>query len=66
MVYVNDSARPLDGETTLLALLGDLGLAERAGVAVAVNDAVVPRTAWDGRTLLDGDRVLVIRASQGG
>jgi len=34
--------------------------------AVAVNDAVVPRSAWAQRPLAEGERVLVIRATQGG
>jgi thiamine biosynthesis protein ThiS len=35
-------------------------------VAVAVNDAVVPRSGWLTRPLADGDQVLVIQATQGG
>lgn len=66
LVYINDSPRALAAETTLFALLGELGLAERAGVAVAVNDAVVPRAHWNARLLQACDRVLVIHASQGG
>lgn len=66
LVYVNDSPRPLDAGTTLFALLSGLGLATRPGVAVAVNDAVVPRAVWNAHGLQAGDRVLVIHASQGG
>jgi sulfur carrier protein len=66
LVYVNDRPRPLDDGTTLFALLNALGLASRAGVAVAVNDAVVPRAAWSAHGLQGGDRILVIHASQGG
>jgi sulfur carrier protein len=36
------------------------------GVAVAVGDAVVPRTAWDRWTLCDGDQVEILTAVQGG
>jgi sulfur carrier protein len=50
----------------LLSLLGDLGLADRLGLAVAVNEEVVPRAGWPDRALADGDRVLIIQASQGG
>jgi sulfur carrier protein len=66
LVYVNDQPRPLDPSATLTTLLGQLGLADRPGVAVAVNQAVVPRADWQARALRDGDRVLVIHASQGG
>ena len=65
-IRVNDEPRTLAVSTTLDALVRDLGLAGRKGVAVAVNNAVVPRAAWPAHFLADGDRVLVIRATQGG
>ena len=39
---------------------------ERRGVAVAVDGAVVPRSAWRRTTLADGQRVEVVGAIQGG
>jgi len=36
------------------------------GVAVAVNDMVVPRTQWAARRLAPGDAVEIVRATQGG
>ncbi|MBU2694571.1 sulfur carrier protein ThiS [Pimelobacter sp. 30-1] len=36
------------------------------GVAVAVNDEVVPRGEWAARRLVDGDVVEVVTAVQGG
>jgi sulfur carrier protein len=43
-----------------------MGLADKKGVAVAVNGAVVPRGDWAARELAEADRVLVIQATQGG
>jgi sulfur carrier protein len=37
-----------------------------SGVAVAVNDAVVPRSEWATTRLAPGDRVEVLTAVQGG
>ena len=37
-----------------------------AGVAVAVNNAVVRRADWAVKTLSDGDKVMVITAVCGG
>ncbi|HCU93234.1 MAG TPA: thiamine biosynthesis protein ThiS [Actinobacteria bacterium] len=37
-----------------------------SGVAAAVNGEVVPRRAWGGTLLSDGDRVEVVTAVQGG
>jgi sulfur carrier protein len=65
-VYLNDQPRRLPPGATLSALLGEIGLADARGVAVAVNGAVVSRTDWRVRPLASEDRVLVIQATQGG
>ena len=65
-IRINDEPRTLAGPTMLDALVRELGLAGRKGVAIAVNNCVVPRATWPERALAEGDRVLVIRAAQGG
>lgn len=65
-VVVNDVRRSIQAETSLLGLLTEMALATRPGLAVAVNASVVSRDDWPTRALRDGDRVLVIHASQGG
>jgi sulfur carrier protein len=40
--------------------------AHPSGVAVALNDSVVPRAEWPRTALDDGDRVEVLTAVQGG
>ncbi|HEY5079919.1 MAG TPA: sulfur carrier protein ThiS [Opitutaceae bacterium] len=65
-ILLNDRPHTLAEGATLLALLGELGLAGRKGVAAAVNGDVVPRARWDAHRLAQGDRILLIRATQGG
>ncbi len=65
-IRVNDQPRILGDDATLLDLLRELALAERKGVAVALNNKVVPRPEWPTRVLVEADRVLVIQAAQGG
>jgi sulfur carrier protein len=65
-IFLNDQPHELDAPATLMALLGGLGLAGKRGVAAAVNGEVVPRGQWEARALARRDRVLVIRATQGG
>ena len=48
------------------ALLEALEIEGGKGVAVAVNDQVVPRSRWVSTGLDEGDRVEIIRATQGG
>ncbi len=65
-IRLNDEPRTFAGATTVADVLRELGLADRKGVAVAVNNSVVPRAAWPTHALAEGDRVLIIRATQGG
>ncbi len=65
-ITVNDEPRPLPAVATVDSLLDELGLRERKGIAVAVNGAVAARTTWAQHALAPGDRVLLIRATQGG
>ena len=51
--------------THVHGLAMELGLPER-GVALAVNNAVVPRDAWADTALAEGDDVTVIKAAFGG
>jgi sulfur carrier protein len=50
----------------LADLMAQLGMAGRSGLAVAVNDRVVPRSRWAEQDLAPTDRVTVITATAGG
>jgi sulfur carrier protein len=66
-VTVNGRGADVERDARLAEMLRRLGIdGDAAGVAVAVNDAVVPRGAWAERSLEDGDVIEIIRAVQGG
>ncbi len=65
-VRVNDKSHMVAHTTTLSQLLAGIGVSAAKGVAVAINDTVVPRSVWLTHRLADGDNVLVIQATQGG
>lgn len=65
-IFVNDQRRVWVEGAVLAVLLAELGLAERRGIAAALNGIVVARTDWTTRQLTAGDRVVVIQAAQGG
>jgi sulfur carrier protein len=65
-VYVNDEGVDLAEGSSVAALLEAMTLAALSGVAVAVNDEVVPRGDWGSSPLKAGDRVLLIAPIQGG
>jgi len=64
-LIVNGEPSSVETPTTISALLVAINAPER-GVAVAVDGAVVPRSAWEVHTLADGARVEVLTAVQGG
>lgn len=39
---------------------------DRPGIAVAINEMIVPRATWDTRTLQPNDQVEIINALAGG
>lgn len=66
-ISVNGRLCPLPPGASLATVLAELGIGEDTpGVAVAVNDRVVPRAAWAARRLEPGDRIEVVRAVAGG
>ncbi len=64
---INGEHKQLESGVTVADLMQSLGFEESArGVAVAVNDTVVPRPGWHKKALAEGDAVEIIRAVQGG
>ncbi len=66
-VALNGSERELcDGATVVDAVIAAAGDPERRGIAVALEGVVVPRGRWAAVELVDGQRVEVLEARQGG
>ena len=57
---------PATGAAALLDVLAAAGMTDLRGVAVALDEEVVPRSDWATCRLHDGQRIEVVRASQGG
>lgn len=55
---------PMSVQDVVIHIVGD-GSGGR-GVAVAVNNEVVPRGSWASTTLCPGDQVEILTATQGG
>ncbi|HQT86989.1 MAG TPA: sulfur carrier protein ThiS [Acidiphilium sp.] len=63
-IRVNGSFEPI--AATIAALLTTKGIVETKGLAVALNDQVVPPGAWATTKLVAGDAVEIVRAVGGG
>ncbi len=65
-ILVNGEATPV-AAATLAELLASRSLpAKGRGIAVALNEAVVPRARWPETRLEPGDRVEIVRPIVGG
>ena len=63
---VNGEPIAIEESATLFHLLTPVNMAERRGIAVAINDQVIPQSDWDSLVLKPNVTVLIISASQGG
>ncbi len=64
IIRVNAERLEVDDQMTVAALLESLGYPDR-GVAVALDQTVLPRSGW-ATTLSDGAQLDVVTAVQGG
>ncbi len=64
-IIMNDTPIEISGSSLVLALSSS-GINDLKGLAVAVNDTVIPRTAWENFALKENDTITIIRATQGG
>ena len=65
-VHVNNKLYAVQPGTTIAALLQFIQLSAQKGIAVAVNNQVIPKTHWDNQPLSAADSITIIRATQGG
>ncbi|MEJ6524464.1 MAG: sulfur carrier protein ThiS [Opitutales bacterium] len=65
-IYVNDELKKVDSGLSLKSLLIDIGMVELSGWAIALNEHVVPIEGLESKYLSEGDRLILIQATQGG
>ena len=64
-VSINQQKFQLGQDGRVADVLSLLGI-QAEGIAIAVNEVVIPRGEWERYVLQAGDRIFVIRATQGG
>ena len=66
-IYINGEEKTVRSDLNVHDLLIALELnPKQAGIAVAVDREVIPRTAWQATELREDSEVEIIRAVQGG
>ena len=66
MIYINDKAYALEQTQSLSELFQTLNIDVAKGVAVAVNNKVLPRSEWGKSKVEKNDKIILIKATQGG
>ena len=65
-IYVNNKMQQIQGQPKITDALASLNIFSQKGIALAINNNVIPKAEWDAYVLQDEDRVTLIRATQGG
>ena len=65
-ISVNQKSLEIPEHCSVQQLLSSLFSENQKGLAVAINENVVPRSDWAAQLLNSGDMVTLIKATQGG
>ncbi|MEA5139375.1 sulfur carrier protein ThiS [Arcicella rigui] len=65
-VFVNDEILEFSDTPTLIKIFEIQQITDMRGLAVAINEEVIPRVLWAETVLQNNDRLMLIRATQGG
>lgn len=66
LVSVNNQPLTLPLASDLASLAVHLGFPDPKGLAIAVNQHIIPKSAWSSYALHENDQVTIIHATQGG
>jgi len=65
-IYINNKLQKLKESSTLSETLIALNISSQKGIAIAINNNVVPKQEWDNYCVNENDQVTIIKATQGG
>ena len=65
-VFANNVAQTLKEHSTLVNFLDYNNIKKFEGIAVAVNNEIIPKHSWDSHLLQENDKITIITATQGG
>lgn len=66
VLFVNNEQHVVDSDLSLFDFLSSIQMSEQKGIAIAVNEEVIPKSEWSSESLKDQDKILIIKATQGG
>ncbi|TDW49628.1 sulfur carrier protein ThiS [Flavobacterium sp. 270] len=64
---INQQFKTFDAETFSVQALLDLEIPNKQnGIAVAVNNTIIPKLKWNSHFIQETDEIIIISATQGG
>lgn len=65
-ITVNNQTFQVSPHCNLLEMLAVIPNLPSKGLAVAINQSIIPKAEWSSQRLVAGDQVMIIKATQGG
>ena len=65
-VFLNNESVEVNNSIYLMEILKLKNLEQKKGIAVAVNNQIIPKMNWEKYTVSENDKLMVIQATQGG
>ncbi len=65
-ILINNQKHTVSDNSTLQTIVNTQLGEKQKGVAVAVNDNVIPKLNWEHHIIKSNDNILIIKATQGG
>lgn len=66
IIYLNNQSKKITTDFTLEDILDQEGIIDKKGIAIAVNNEVIPKHTWRNFKLQNSDQITLITATQGG
>jgi sulfur carrier protein len=65
-IFINNEIQEFEEGISLELVLEQHQLTAKNGIAVAVNEEIIPKNKWEQTRLFDSDKIIVIGAVAGG
>lgn len=65
-VIINNKSYQLNSNSDLNSILKQLKIEDQRGLAVAINNLVIPRSEWEKIIINENDTITLIKATAGG
>lgn len=65
-LFINNELTEFPEIQTVTELMEKVTIGNTRGLAIAINNEVIPKKQWECQTIKENDKITIIRATQGG